>query len=518
MKKCFLQDKMMKNSSLRNVWTLLAFILATVVPVIAQEELTIPYADGPFKPDLESFKQYKCPDWFRDVKFGIWSHWGPQAVPRQGDWYARKMYQEGSPHYKYHVEHYGHPSKFGYKDIIPLWKAEKWEPDKLMALYKKAGARYFVSMGTHVDNFFLWNSGLHKWNAVNYGPKKDIVAAWKKAAEKQGLRFGISEHLAYSYTWLQPSHLADSMGAMKGVPYDGNDPGYQDLYHPFAARDNNPSMLSWNTVWQKEWYTYIRELIDKYNPDLLYSDCRLPFGNIGESLVAHYYNSNIKKNGGMLDAVYNCKQKSFGGWVEDLERGVMDTISPFPWQTDTSIGDWFYRTGQEYKTSTEIIQMLVDIVSKNGNLLINVVQTPEGDIEPDMLRILDEIGEWMNVNGEGIYGTRPWVIYGEKPTDRSKIKGGSFNENKLIYTEKDIRFTTKENVLYAFCLGKPTGSLEIKSLGKNSEFNKKTINSVQLIGGVGKTEWKQLPGSLNISMTGKLPGWDVICFRITFKN
>ena len=197
-------------------------------------------ATGPFQPTMESLKQYKCPDWFRNAKFGIWAHWGPQAVPMDGDWYARGIYEQGSGHNKYHLEHYGHPSKFGYKDIIPLWKAEKWDPDRLMELYKKAGAKYFVSMGSHHDNFFLWNSKLHKWNAVNMGPKRDVVGDWQKAAKKQGLRFGVSEHLGASFWWFQMSHGADKTGPLAGVPYDGADPKYEDLYHfpPTRATPN----------------------------------------------------------------------------------------------------------------------------------------------------------------------------------------------------------------------------------------------------------------------------------------
>jgi hypothetical protein len=191
-----------------------------------------------FKPTDESFRQYQYPEWFRDAKFGIWAHWGPQAVPRQGDWYAKKLYEEGGADYKYHVEHYGHPSKFGYKDIIPLWKAERWDPEKLMALYKKVGAKYFVSMGTHHDNFFLWNSKIHKWNAVNMGPKKDVVGLWQKAAKKEGLRFGVSEHLGASYTWFQTSRKADKSGPMAGVPYDGANPEFEELYHPMTAPDD----------------------------------------------------------------------------------------------------------------------------------------------------------------------------------------------------------------------------------------------------------------------------------------
>jgi alpha-L-fucosidase len=349
------------------------------------------------------------------------------------------MYQEKDPAYKYHLEHYGHPSEFGFKDIIPLWKAERWDPEKLMELYKKAGAKYFVSMGTHHDNFFLWNSKINRWNSVNMGPKKDVVGLWQQAAKKHGLKFGVSEHLGASYTWYQAAHGSDSQGAKAGVPYDGTNLDNQDLYHA-ATRPDDKEWLTNNPAFQLDWYRSIKELVDNYQPDLLYSDSKMPFENVGRSLISYYYNQDITKNGGILEAVYTCKQPSGGLWVQDVERGVLDTVSTYPWQTDTSIGDWYYRTGQKYKTSTEVIQMLVDIVSKNGNLLINVVQTPEGDLEPDMLKILEEIGEWTSANGEGIYGSRPWKIYGEKPTDKPVKKLGRFDEN-FGFSSKDIRIT-----------------------------------------------------------------------------
>ena len=287
----------------------------------------LPIADGPFKPTDESFKQYRYPDWFRDAKFGIWAHWGPQAVPRQGDWYARNMYIQGSAQNKYHVATYGHPTKFGYKDIIPLWKAEKWDPEKLMALYKKAGAKYFVSMGVHHDDFYLWNSKVHRWNAVEMGPHKDVVGLWQQAAKKNGLKFGVSEHLGASFTWYQPSHRADTGGIYKGVPYDGADPKYQDLYHP-KADANDKGWLTINPDRQRDWLKSIEELTNTYHPDLLYSDSQFPFGDIGRTMLANFYNDNLSYNKGNMTAVYNAKQASKGMWVQDLERGVQDEISP----------------------------------------------------------------------------------------------------------------------------------------------------------------------------------------------
>ncbi|HBL77070.1 MAG: alpha-L-fucosidase [Bacteroidetes bacterium GWF2_42_66] len=496
--------------------------LMPVTPALAQK----------FEPTPESFKQYQYPEWFRDAKFGIWSHWGPQAVPRQGDWYARKMYESdiidrktntptGKPSedYLYHIEHYGHPSNFGYKDIIPLWKAERWDPEQLMKLYRKVGAKYFVSMGTHHDNFFLWDSKIHRWNSVKMGPKKDVVGLWQEAAKKEGLRFGVSEHLGASYTWFQPSRGADKTGPMAGVPYDGANPAFKDLYH----RKTSPDDIAWlttNPENQKNWLMSITELIDMYKPDLLYSDSELPFGETGRIMLAHFYNQDIEKNKGKLEAVYNCKLRpSEGRWVQDIERGAMDSISPYPWQTDTSIGDWFYRTGQKYMTGTEVVQMLVDIVSKNGNLLLNVVQTPEGDLEPDVLNILDEIAQWTPANGEGIYGTRPWKVYGEGPSMKNQEKGhwGGVKDVRS-YEPTDIRFTTKGETIYAFCMDKPSADIKITSLGKNSKLCGKTVSSVKMLGGKEKLNWKQESDALVIAKPAKLPEWQVTGFKIEFKK
>ncbi len=516
----------------RSKSALLICLLVTFVVfssnIDAQKALT-----ARFTTSDESFKEYQYPDWFRDAKFGIWAHWGPQAVPRQGDWYAKKMYQSQAwdwsknafvdkpdEDYTYHVAHYGHPSKFGYKDIIPLWKAERWDPEKLMALYKKVGAKYFVSMGTHHDNFFLWNSKLHRWNSVNMGPKKDVVGLWQKAAKKEGLRFGVSEHLGASYTWFQSARGADKTGPLAGVPYDGNDERYADLYHRKAAPDDN-AWLTKDPENQKEWLSMITELVDNYKPDLLYSDSELPFGEIGRTLLAHYYNQSASSNNGKTDVVYTCKLRpSEGRWVQDVERGALDSISPYPWQTDTSIGDWFYRTGQKYMTGTEVIQMLVDIVSKNGNLLLNVVQTPEGDLEPDVLAILDEIAAWTPVNGEGIYGSRPWKIYGEGPSTSKNQAKGQFGGVRDVrpYGSMDVRFTTKGGNVYAFCMEHPENDVRIVSLGNKSKVSQSKVTSVKMLGSNEKLKWIQTDDALVISRPSKYPDWKVVTFKIEFQK
>jgi alpha-L-fucosidase len=519
----------MKNISVILSFVAVAMSVSSEKATAQQQNLPV-IAEGKFKPDDASLKQYQYPEWFRDAKFGIWAHWGPQAVPRQGDWYAKRMYQNetrdwktgepgGPDHdYTYHLQHYGHPSKFGYKDMIPLWKAEKWDPEKLMALYKNVGAKYFVSMGSHHDNFFLWDSKIHRWNSVNMGPKKDVVGMWQAAAKKEGLRFGVSEHLAASYTWFQSAHGADKTGPYAGVPYDGADTAYQDLYQTKAEPGDN-GWLTNNPVYHLKWFNYIRELIDNYHPDLLYSDSQMPFGDIGRSLVAHYYNQDMIKNNGQLEAVYTCKQASDGMWAQDVERGVKDTISEFPWQTDTSIGDWYYSNGQQYMTGTEVIQMLIDIVSKNGNLLLNVVQTPEGDLEPDVLLILEEIAAWTRANGEGIYGTRPWKLYGEGPsTNKTQIKG-MFGGLKDVrpYEAADIRFTCKGETVYAFCMSKPDVNITINSLGKHSKVNQRLISSVKMLGSDQKLSWTQQDDTLVISKPLSMPAWQVLTFEVKFK-
>ena len=516
----------------------LATLLGWLVPVGVQAA-ELPVTTGPFQPTMASLTNYSCPEWFRDAKFGIWAHWGPQAVPMEGDWYARKMYQQGSPDYKDHLARYGHPSTNGWKDIIPLWKAEKWEPDKLMALYKKAGAKYFVSMGVHHDDFFLWNSQLHKWNAVNYGPHRDVVGIWQKAAKEQGLPFGVSEHLGASFTWFQDSHKSDHTGPLAGVPYDGANSNYWDLYH-FPAEPGDVAWYSKNLRWQQEWFNEIKELVDNYHPDQLYSDGPVPFGNeVGLSLIADLYNSNIlhhrakflafydglpprlrqqyelERRASKLTAVYNCKQPSDGRWVQDFERGVNGRINPDPWQTDTSIGDWFYNRHWKYQPLSWTVHMLVDIVSKNGNLLLNVVLRPDGSLDPEVETMLHQMADWTAVNGEAIYGTRPWLVFGEGP---DQAKGGAFKEN-FTYSAKDIRFTTKGKTLYAIALGWPDdGKFVIKSLAKTDDAGVNEIKRVELLGYNGKLNFTQTAGGLTVELPAQKLS-DLTCsLKITGSN
>ena len=492
---------------------------AGAVPGPASQPAEFPpmkIAPGPFTAELKSLEQYRYPDWFRDAKLGIWAHWGPQSVPMEGDWYARRMYEQTDGAYKDHLARFGHPSKAGYKDIIPLWKAEKWDPDALMALYKKAGARYFVAQAVHHDNFDNWDSKYQPWNSVKMGPMRDVVGDWQKAALKQGLRFGVSEHLGASFTWFQHSHGSDKTGPLAGVPYDGADPKFFGLYH-FPAAPDDTGWYSKDARWQAEWYARIGDLVDKYHPDLLYSDGAVPFGNeVGRSMIAHLYNTSAARNHGIADAVYNCKQDSKGMWVEDLERGVMAGIRPYPWQTDTSIGDWFYNKHWKYRSAQWVVHSLVDIVSKNGNLLINVVQKPDGTLDDEAKKIVDDLTAWIAVNGEGIYATRPWIAFGE---GRKHSKGGSFNENHE-YSSDDIRFTARgDNTIFAFALGYPTDrKLQIRSLGTvagvgdNGVVGK--IQKVSLLGFDGQLKWESTPAGLNVELPEIKPCEFAICLKI----
>jgi alpha-L-fucosidase len=339
------------------------------------------------------------------------------------------------------------------------------------------------------------------------GPRRDVVGQWQKAATKYGLRFGVSEHLGASFTWFQDSHKSDATGPMAGVPYDGADPQYQDLYH-FPAEAGDTGWYSTNPRWQHQWFNEIKELVDNYHPDLLYTDGGVPFGNeVGRSLIAHLYNSDASRHGGKPRVVYTCKQKSEGRWVEDLERGVMPGINPNPWQTDTSIGDWFYNRNWKFRPLSWTVQMLVDIVSKNGNLLLNVVQRPDGSLDPEVEQMLNQLADWMAINGKGIYGTRPWLVYGEGPV---RAKGGHFGED-FAYSARDIRFTSKGKTLYAFALGWPQdGQLVIKSLAKPAEGGGNKISRIQLLGHKGRLQFTQTTNSLVVTMPSEKVS-DIAC-------
>ncbi|MCD8042180.1 MAG: alpha-L-fucosidase [Tannerellaceae bacterium] len=497
--------------------------------------------EGPYEPTWESLSQYnQAPDWFRNAKFGIWAHWGPQCQPEQGDWYARGMYDEGSHQYKWHVENYGHPSVFGFKDVINIWKAEKWDPDKLMALYKRTGAQYFFTLGNHHDNFDLWDSKYHAWNSVNLGPEKDIVGGWEKAARAHDLFFGVSIHSAHAWTWYETARRADKEGPMKGIPYDGNltakdgkgtwwegyDP--QELYaqnHPLSEESENTGRIHSQWAWGngaavpsdeycRNFLDRTIDMINKYNPDLVYYDDTSmplwPVSDAGLQTVAHFYNKSIAEHG-QNEAVVFAKilteeQKDCLVW--DVEKGVPDAIQDKPWQTCTCLGQWHYDIGvyerNGYKSAKTVVHMLIDIISKNGNLLLSVPMKGDGTIDDKEEAILNDIAAWMDVNKEGVFDTGPWLIFGEGPVSESvnPLHAQGFNEGKhKPYTAEDIRFVIKNEVLYAHVMAWPeNGQVVIKSLAEGSPLYKQPVRKVSLLGTDTEITYKRTPDGLVIDL------------------
>ena len=482
-------------------------------------------ASGPFKGTRESLKGWQVPDWYRDAKFGIWAHWGPQSAIEYGDWYARNMYIQGHKQYEYHVKTYGHPTRVGYKDVVPQWKADKFDPDHLLGLYKKAGAKYFCSMAVHHDGFDLWNSKYQpRWNSVATGPKRDIVGAFKKAAEKHNLRFAVSEHLAPSYHWFSTSHMCDKTGPLAGVHYDGVNPAYADLYHqlpehyPYSEGILNDRQAP--APWKLHYFKRIKDLVDNYQPDLLYTDGDMFFEEYGLALVANLYNLDAQRHGGRCEAVYFSKLPTdceTGTCVLDWERGVAAGVPQNPWQTDTCIGDWHYNREATYKSPKYVIDMLVDIVSRNGNLLLNFPLPNSGELDYEELVILDEITKWMAINSEGIYGTRPWKIFGDGPvaTAPPPREGTRFNESgRKELTSDEVRFTTKGDSLYAFIMGWPQKLVLIKALANTSPLSPLKIRNVELLGYKDKVIWTQDEQGLTVVMPEQKPCEYAITLKI----
>ena len=500
---------------------LLSFLLL-LAPLTAQAQTDLipltsaaePMASGPYEPTWESLCQYEVPEWFRDAKFGIWAHWGPQCVEGSGDWMARNMYQQGSSAYDYHVAHYGHPSEVGFKDIIPLWKAEHWQPDSLVAYYKRIGARYFFALGNHHDNMDLWDSKYQPWNSVRLGPQRDILAGWSQAARANGLPFGISFHADHAWMWYEPAQGSDSEGDKAGIPYDGTltqaegsgqwweglDP--QDLYaqnHPRSENNNTGQTWEWqngayppSSEFITKFYNRTLDAINRYNPDLIYFDATaLPFYPVSEAglhIAAHYYNRRAANPGVIFGKILTEEQREALVW--DVERGAPNEIVDQPWQTCTCLGNWhynstFYEKGW-YKSAATVVRLLVDVVSKNGNLLLSVPLRADGTFDEKEKRILGQIGAWMQVNGEAIYGTRPWEIFGEGPIASSTIamKAQGFNEGSYANaTSEEVRFTQTKDYLYATLLAWPDdGQALIRTLADGSTLYEDDIRSVELLG------------------------------------
>lgn len=475
---------------------------------------------GSYQATFPSLYRFRCPEWFRDAKFGIWSHWGPQSVPMYGDWYARKMYIEGSQQYLYHLRHYGHPSKFGYKDIIQLWKAEHFDPEELMGLYRRAGARYFMAQAMHHDHFFNYDSKINRFNSVKMGPHKDIVGLWKKAAQKEGLRFGLSEHHGACFEWFNTNKLSDTSGPYAGVPYDGNDPAWQEYYldNQYTVQpDHIRRHYTWDESWYPRWYEAVKEAVDLYQPEILYSDGALPFYRKGAttqdetylpglSMAAHLYNKSEALHG-QNQSVYlhkDSREEFYKVGLLDFERSADNQIRRDPWQTDTCLGYWFYDVRAEYKDAGQVTDLLVDIVSKNGNLLLNIPQLPDGSIDDECRFILEQTAEWIKVCGEGIYGTRPYDVYGEGPTQMDA-------EKKTEWSRYDVRYTRKGDTVYAFLMG----AHRTAALHELREIHR--VEKVELLG-FGELSFEKDMGVLAVRLPEKLPCNFSNCLKITAKG
>jgi alpha-L-fucosidase len=502
---------------------------------------------GPFRPNWESLKGYRCPDWFRDVKFGIWAHWSPQCVPEQGDWYARDMYIQGSSQYNYHVKTYGHPSQFGYKDICHMWRTDQWKPEELIRLYARTGAKYFVALANHHDNFDCWHSKYQPWNSVNIGPEKDLVGTWEKIARAHGLKFGISFHATPARVWrefMPVRYGSDDSGPLKGVPYDGvltKADGRGKWWESMDPQDLNGCPHDKDTPcpeFVENFMLRVRDLIDKYNPDLLYFDdnCDWDFDSGAPSgkelnvwlgmpeltpvIMAYYYNANVRRNGGKLDAVFNIKNVPtavMSTVVRDFEMRQADMLEPNPWQTDACIGSWHYSRrifeNHKYRTPEAIVHLLVDVVSKNGNLLLNIPLPGHGRPDADEFAFLDKFGAWMALNREAIYSTRPWKVFGEGPT---KAAGGSLYQGPgAQFVGGDIRFTTKGDSLYAIVLAWPQERrLIIKSLASDSPLYRSEIARIELLGSESKIVWSRHTEGLTVNLPQKAPCDYAYVFKI----
>ncbi|MBQ9364122.1 MAG: alpha-L-fucosidase [Bacteroidaceae bacterium] len=519
------------------------------VPVLENDE---PMATGQFTPDWASLRTYEVPEWFRDAKFGIWAHWGPQCVEGSGDWMAREMYMEGNYKYNYHRDHYGHPSEVGFKDILPFFKAENWTPEELVKFYKEeCGAQYFFALGNHHDNFDLWDSKYQEWNSKNIGPHKDILDGWAKAAKKVGLPFGISFHADHAWTWYEPSRRFDLKGDKRGVKYDGwltKEDGYklnadgtekwwkgldpQNLYaqnHDFSDNtwDNGSIHRQWG--WQNgactptqeyvtNFYNRTLDAINRYNPDLIYFDVTVlpfyPVSDAGMKIAAHMYNHSAATHKGKNQAVVFGKileEDMKDALVWDVERGAPNQIMPRPWQCCNCIGDWHYNTGiyerNGYKSAHTVAKLLVDIVSKNGNMLLSVPLRADGTPDEKELAIMKEFGAWMKVNSESIVKTRPWTIFGEGPIANADIKINAQGFNDGQYTKagaEEIRFTQTAKNLYVTALAWPENkTIIVKALADGSQLFPNAIKTVELLG-YGKVKFTRTSDALTVTLPEKL--------------
>ncbi len=472
-----------------------------------------------YEPTWESLADYTVPEWYQDAKFGIFIHWGVYSVPAFGnEWYPRNMYIEGTPEFQHHLEIWGPHNKFGYKDFIPMFRAEKFDPARWADLFKRAGARYVVPVAEHHDGFAMYDCSFSRWTAARMGPRRDIIGELAEAVRKEGLVFGVSSHRAEHWWFFNGGMTFDS---------DVRDPQFYDLYGPAKP---GPSLHEWEKWQSKDWHprpdgkfledwlARTCELVDRYWPQLIWFDWwveQIVFEPYLQRFAAYYYNRGVEWDQGV---VINYKNEAFpeGTAVLDIERGQLKDIRPLFWQTDTSVSrnSWGYITDQDYKTATSLTHDLIDIVSKNGALLLNIGPRPDGTIPEPEEEILLEIGRWLAVNGEAIYGTRPWKVYGEGPTE---VFEGAFQDTRRAeFTAQDVRFTTKGDVLYAIVLGWPeSGEVAIRSLGTSTMLYPDAIGRVELLGAREKVEWSRDANGLRVRLPSRRTTDAAFVLRIT---
>lgn len=504
----------------------------------------VPVEKGPFEATWESIRQWECPEWFQNAKFGMWAHWGPQCEAEDGDWYARFMYYPNTQQWNWHTSHFGSPETTGLKDLIHAWKAENWQPDSLVKLYKEAGAQYFMTLGNHHDNFDLWNSPYQEWNSVNMGPQKDIVKGWSEACKKYGLPLGVSIHASHAWTWLEPSQPYDgNLTKEDGADtwWEGYDP--QELYaqrHAHSTGWENSgtihSQWAWGNGASKPTEAYmmklqnrVLQLIRDYDPSMLYfDDTVFPFygitDNIGLNILSDFYNHSANKHGGkqqvvVMGKILDADQKEALLW--DVERGIPDRIQNKYWQTCTCIGDWHYSqsvyNNNGYKSAGQVIRMLVDIVSKNGNMLLSIPVRGDGSIDDKELVVVKGIGQWMKFNKQSIYGTHPWKTFGEGPLAEASnpLNAQGFNEGNN-YSDQDVRYTERNDTLYATIMAWPeAGEYRLKSLGVVSSYYNGEVEKVELLGH-GEVTFAQKSDGLYINVPISRCNDIAPVFQITF--
>jgi alpha-L-fucosidase len=476
----------------------------------------------PYEPNWESLKQgYRIPRWYEDAKFGIFIHWGVYAVPGFGnEWYPRNMYQQGTPEFEHHVATYGPHTEFGYKDFIPQLTAENYDPAAWARLFKEAGARYVMPVAEHHDGFAMYDSKLTEWNAVNMGPRRDVTGELADAVRAEGLIFGVSYHRAENWFFFDGG---------RSFPSDVQDDRYRGLYGyalPKPADQGDPHAPEWPPAEHlDEWLARACEIVDRYRPQVFWFDWWIQHDSFKPYLqrfAAYYYNA-AREWGSDWDqsgAAINHKFDAFpeGTAVFDIERGQLAGIRPIFWQTDTSVSknSWGYVHNQDYKTVESIVGDLVDIVSKNGALLLNIGPRPDGTIPEPEQAMLREIGRWLAINGEAIYDTRPWKIFGEGPT---QVSEGAFTDTKRqSFTSQDIRFTTSGATLYAIALAWPNQSWTIKALGTASDQAPGRVANVELLGSPTPLSWSQDQAGLTVAAPAEPPCQHAYTLKITFED